>query len=467
VREREILSRLAPHMIWNLPFVIPLYSDEWFRNLKISVGLWIYDLMAGLWNPHAHKRISVSEVLKSCPGVRRDRLVGGLVYGDCRTDDTRHTLEVLKEACALGGVALNYTMVTGYQKEKGKISGVDVVDSRSVSASPVRIRAAVVINATGAWSQKTTELSGNQSDTVVVPAKGVHLTVSKERLPIDCAMILPSPSDKRFCFAVPWYGSVIVGTTDTAYNGSLENVRPEQSELQYCLDAVNAMFPGAKLTLADVTGAYAGLRPLVRPRSASGMTADLARSHHLEQTADGLIVIAGGKLTTARVMAKDTVDLVAKILSRFSSAHKVPGCRTDSIRLGGWKISDDVPHRIKAFGHAAWMVGLRDKTGGYLPTVYGARTGRVLKLCIDDRALCRLLVPGHPYIDAQVVYAVREEAARTIEDVLSRRIRLTIVDRQAALEAAHPVSHLMASELGWTEDERQAELSNFKESLSE
>lgn len=465
VREREVLSRLAPHMIWNLPFVIPLYADEWFRNLKISVGLWIYDLMAGLWNPHAHRGISAAEVRKTCPGVRSDRLIGGLVYGDCRTDDTRHTLEVLKEACALGGVALNYTKVMGFRKEDGKVCGVDVIDSRSHSFAVVRISADVVINATGVWSQQTTELSGNQSETVVVPAKGVHLTISKERLPIESAMILPSPSDKRFCFAVPWYDSIIVGTTDTAYNGSFDDVRAEESELQYCLDAVNAMFPNAKVTLADVTGSFAGLRPLVRPRSASGLTADLARSHHLEQTADGLIVIAGGKLTTARVMAKDTVDLVAEILGRLRSSQTIPASRTDAIILGGWKRSDKVADDMDGFVNAAFMVGLTKRTGDYLPTVYGARTGEVLKLSFADESLCRLVAPGHPYIHAQVVYAVREEAALTIDDVLSRRIRLTIVDKQAALNAAFIVSSLMAAELGWTDEERRAELSKFTSSL--
>lgn len=462
VRERDLLSRLAPHMVWNLPFVIPLYADQPFRNLRIKIGLWIYDLMAGLGNPHAHKRMSVAEVLKTCPGVRQERLIGGLVYGDCRTDDSRHTLEVLKAACAAGGIALNYARVTGYHYENGRVCGVDVVDSLGGSnADVVRLNARTVINATGVWSQQTTELSGGQSSTVVVPAKGVHLTVSRERLPLDCAMILPSPHDKRFCFAVPWYHSVIIGTTDTKYDGDLENLRAEPSEQQYCLDAANAMFPELKLTLADVTGAFAGLRPLVRPRDAPELTAELARSHHLEEAADGLIVIAGGKLTTARVMARDTVDLVCKIMRRFSPEREFAQCQTDRIMLGGWNLTDDVTSKVKKFRQAAFWINLKDRTGAYLPTVYGAATAHVLRLVIDDQSLGQLISSEHPYILAQVVYAVRAEAARTIEDVLSRRIRLTITDRQAALESAEPVSHVMAAELGWTEAERLAELEKF------
>ncbi|MBI2810430.1 MAG: FAD-dependent oxidoreductase [Candidatus Melainabacteria bacterium] len=447
--------------------VIPLYADQPFRNLKITVGLWIYDLMAGLGNPHAHKRISAEEVRSACPGVQTDRLIGGLVYGDCRTDDSRHTLEVLKAACGLGSIALNYARVTGYHYENGRVYGVDVVDScGGPDADVVRLKARTVINATGVWSQQMTELTGSQSSTVVVPAKGVHLTVSRKRLQLDCAMILPSPHDKRFCFAIPWYHSVIIGTTDTEYDGDIENLRAETSEQQYCLDAANAMFPDLNLTLADVTGAFAGLRPLVRPRNAPKLTAELARSHHLEETADGLIVIAGGKLTTARVMARDTVDLVCKIMRRLSPGREFVRCRTDRIMLGGWNLNDDVTDRFKKFRESAWLNGLNDKTGAYLPTIYGAATAHILKLAIDDQSLCQLVVPEHPYILAQVVYAVRAEAARTIEDVLSRRIRLTITDRNAALQAGGPVSHVMAAELSWSETERLAELEKFTASLT-
>lgn len=467
VRERQLLSRLAPHMVWNLPFVIPLYADQPFRNFKIRLGLMIYDCMAGFGNPHSHKRIGFREVLKACPGVRTEGLIGGLVYGDCRTDDSRHTLEVLKEACALGGMAHSYVRVTGYLFDGDRICGVNVVDARAgVNAPVVRLKARTVINATGIWSQKTTELTGSESSTVVVPAKGVHLTLSKSRLPISSAMILPSPHDKRFCFAVPWYDSVIIGTTDTPYNGDVENVRPDVSELQYCLDAVNAMFPAARVTIADVTGSFAGLRPLVRPRSAGKLTADLARSHHLEETENGLIVIAGGKLTTARVMARDTGNLVVKTLKRLDPALRIQASRTDRIMLGGWKLSDDVPGRMKLYEEGAWFLGLSRQTGAYLPTVYGARAVDVLQLANDEISLRELVSPGHPYILAEIVYAVRQEAARTIEDFLSRRIRLTIVDRQAALAAAESVSYVMAAELRWSESDRVAELARFSESCA-
>lgn len=467
VRERQILSRLAPHMVWSLPFVIPMYANERWKNLKITAGLWIYDLMAGLPNPEFHKRISAAEVMQMCPGVRSDLLVGGLVYSDCRTDDARHTLEVIKAACAYGATALNYTRAKKFHKIDGRVREVDVVDALAGPDAPtVRLRGRVVINATGVWSERITELSGSTSKMGVVAAKGVHLMLSQKRLPISCAMILPSPhGDGRFCFAVPWYNVIIVGTTDTAYDGDIEHVRGKTEEFQYCLDAVNAMFPDANVTLADIQGKIAGLRPLVRAKNASGSTAALARSHHLEETAEGLIIIDGGKLTTARIMAEDTGDLVVKALLRQDPMRDIPRSRTDRIMLGGWNLSDNVPQRMLESEKVALWIGLTAETAKYLPTVYGAATSQVLMLAQAQKELRQLIAADHPYILAQVIYAVREEAARTIDDVLSRRIRLSITDKRAARAAADNVSRVMAEELRWSESKRLLELMAFAMSI--
>lgn len=459
VRERQLLLRLAPHMVWTLPFVVPLYRGERLKNIKLNVGLWVYDLMAGRRGTGFHKRISRSEVLARCPGIRSQGLIGGLLYADCRTDDARHTLEVLKTACAHGAVAMNYTRVTGVLKVDGRIRGVQVVDADGVAAS---IHGRVVINATGVWTQQTSELTGVASSTEVVPAKGVHVTLSKERLPIDCAMILPSPSDKRFCFAVPWYDSVIVGTTDTAYDGDLENLRVEADELQYCLDSVNAMFPALKITAADVTGSYAGLRPLVQQKGASGSTADLSRGHHLERSSDGMISIAGGKLTTYRPMSEETVDLAVRALLEDDPSRRIPRSRTHEIMLGGWQSVADARGQTGNFAVRSAMLGLSEETGDYLPTAYGAGTAGILALVENDATLSEPVSDRHSYIMAQVIYAIRCEAARTLDDVLSRRIRLTITDLAGALVCADRVSRLMASELGWTESERLKDLESFR-----
>jgi len=290
----------------------------------------------------------------------------------------------------------------------------------------------------------------------------VHITLSKKRLPIDCAMILPSPSDKRFCFAVPWYDSIIVGTTDTAYDGDLENLRVEADELQYCLDSVNAMFPELKITASDVTGSYAGLRPLVQQKGASGSTADLSRGHHLEQSSDGMISIAGGKLTTYRPMSEETVDLAVRALLEDNPSRRIPASKTHEIMLGGWQHPADARAQTGNFVVRAAMLGLSEETGDYLPTAYGARTADIIALVESDPALAEPVSASHAYIMAQVIYAIRSEAARTLDDVLSRRIRLTITDLAGALACADSVSRLMAPELGWTESDRVKELDSFR-----
>lgn len=463
VRERELLSKLAPHMVWSLPFVIPMYENERFKNLKLNVGLWVYDLMAGKRGKGFHKKVSRNEVRSLCPGVRQEGLIGGLVYYDCRTDDARHTLEVIKTACSHGAIALNYTRVAGIFKEDGRVRGVDVVDALAgVDAEVVRLSGHVVINATGVWSQKTTELTGRKSSTEVVPAKGIHLTFNKDRLPIQCAMLLPSPQgDKRFCFAVPWYDSIVVGTTDTAYDGDLDDVRVEDDEIDYCLEALNCAFPDAHFKRADITGTYAGLRPLVRSSGAKGSTADLSRGHHLEESLDGLITIAGGKLTTYRPMASETVDVAVRALRIQNPWRSIPKSCTDKLMLGGWHNADAVDRRTSMFVDMATVLGLSDNTANYLPTAYGAATSAVLELAIDDPSLREPISAAHPYILAQVVYAVRHESAQTLDDVLARRVRLSITDKQAALAAAETVSRLMAAELGWSENERASQLFEF------
>ncbi len=464
VRERQRQQKLAPHLVHAVPFVIPLYRGQNLKNLKVSIGLWIYDLMAGFAGNRFHKRIATAEVLRRCPGIRREGLVGGLLYYDCRTDDARHTLEVVKSAREHGAEALNYARVVALVKQGGRVVGVDYVDEMSdpQGQSPVRARARVVVNATGVWTQKTEELSGGGSGTEVVPAKGIHVTVSRARLPIDCAMIVPSVHDKRFCFAVPWYDAVVIGTTDTEYHGDLEEIKVEDGEVAYVLDAVNAMFPEAGLTEADLTGRFAGLRPLIRQAGARS-TADLSRQHVLHETADGLISIAGGKLTTYRPMAAETVDLVARRLSQAGSGFSA--CRTDRIMLGGWQSGDDIDHLIERFQEEARELGLPRETALYLPAVYGKRTQAILELVRGDRALAATVAPGHPYIFAQVVYAVEYEAARTISDVIARRIRLSITDAQAADAAADAVSKVMAARLAWTADERAAQLRRFRQEL--
>lgn len=454
VRERQLQQKLAPHMVWSLPFVIPKYRSRRLKTIKMGLGLWLYDLMAaGCGNLKWHRSISRDEVLAACPGIKSEGLTGGYVYYDCRTDDARHTLAVIQSAIEHGALAFNYTRVVGFSKEAGRIAGVEVVDTLAGDSAPrIPIRGRVVVNATGVWTQSTTELGGIESDVEVVPAKGIHITLDRNRLPIKSAMIVPSVRDRRFCFAIPWYDCVVVGTTDTAYSGSLSHVAVEPDEVSYLIEALNAQFPASRISAADVTGSYAGLRPLVKAKGARS-TADISREHRLEESAGGLVSISGGKLTTYRRMAIEVVDLASERIGGRAGA-----CQTGKLMLGGWEQGDDVDGIMLVYARMAEDLGLPAETAAYLPSVYGKRTTAVLDLVRADGKLAEPLAPGHPQIAAQVVYAVQAEGARTVDDVLARRMRLAITNRQAALSAAEKVAALMAPALGWGDARLKQEL---------
>lgn len=468
LKERQLQMQLAPHMVWSVPFVVPTYRGRFFKNLTLGIGLWVYDLLAGLRNRRFHKRINAREVLASCPGIRAEGLTGGFLYEDCRTDDARHTLDVLKSASENGATLVNYASVVGvvrgpvYNNIRGLM--ISMRDVHGNWSKPFAVKAQSVVNATGVWTAAVGTTCGIASKTVVVPAKGIHITVAKATLPIKSAMIVPSVHDSRFCFAVPWYDSVVIGTTDTEYNGSLDEVRAEADEIQYVLDAVNALFPEAKLTVDKITGSFAGLRPLIKDPTKDS-TADLSRGHSLEVSPDGLISIAGGKLTTYRPMAESVVDVVCARLTAAGFNGTIGPKVTHQIRLGGWKLQDNVPVAILALREQALRLGLDRDTAEYLPTAYGNRTREIVDLVAGQGRLAEKVSPTHPYIMAQVVYAVKNEGALTVDDVLSRRIRLSITDAKAARAAAGKVAQVMGDIFGWDATVQAAQVQQFSERL--
>ncbi|MCC7531863.1 MAG: glycerol-3-phosphate dehydrogenase/oxidase [Candidatus Melainabacteria bacterium] len=479
VTERIVQERIAPHMVHWLPFVIPAYRQNFLSNLKWEAGLWVYDSMAGLLGKRFHKRIKLDEIAKLCPGIRAEGLRGGLLYYDCRTDDARHTLDVIRSAAQFGCITRNYTKVVSFVRDRGDVRGVEVVDALTGEGS-VKIHGKVVVNCTGVWSQKTQELSGKANVAVapakgalfvspakgalfVSPAKGVHFTIKRERLPLECALLVPT-GDGRFCFAFPWYDTILIGTTDTPYKGDFDNVTVEDEEEQYILAAVNRQFPNLKLTSADVTGKFAGLRPLISDAKAQGGTTKVSRKHSLKLSEDGLITIAGGKLTTYRPMAAETVDLVAFKL-RLDGIEAGP-CVTENLMLGGWDGEvRNMEHIKDVFRQMAGRVRISAATADVLLQMYGRRAMEVAEFVSEYPELAEPISAAHPYILAQVVYAVGCESAVTLEDVLARRIRLTITDAEQAKASAEKVSQLMAKLLGWDDSTRQRMVTEFVASV--
>jgi glycerol-3-phosphate dehydrogenase len=469
--EREILTRTAPHLVEAFPFVIPIYENSkrnYDHPLKMRVGLAFYDLLAGRSEFKRHRRLSREQALELAPGLDPKGLKGAFVYYDARTDDARLVIDIIKTAHERGVVVANHVLVTGFRKSNqgqghGLIDGVRCRDGLSGREFDARARS--VVNATGVWTEDTFDLSqnGGRLPKSIRPAKGVHLTIPAERLPVQSAWLIPALTGHRFYFVVPWRGRVNIGTTDTDYEGDKESPSVTPAEVDEILTAVNVYFPEAKLEVSDVISAWAGLRPLISDRSAK-KTNQISRKEELIETDDGLLSISGGKLTTYRHMAETTVDLAVR---RLRERHGVnPGrSTTKQIQLSGGNIRRDELGTIAA--RIAGTEKLPLAAALHLVDCYGSEYSRLIELMRGDERLRRSLVEGLPHLAVEIVYAARFEMAATLADVLTRRVRLAMLAGKKSLECAPLVAELMAEELGWSETEIEQQIQMFFAEFSE
>lgn len=446
--ERQILLRNAPHRVHQQVFVIPLFGTggvvDRTRARTYALGLWLYDLMGGFRIGRLHRKVSAEEVRRHLPTLRLDRLVAGFLYFDAAADDARLTLDIVRTAAVdHGAVAVNHAPVVALSKDaSGRVTGARVAPE-DAGGAPVEVRARVVVNATGVWADDVDHLDAARRRRLR-PAKGVHVAVPTAVLPCDAAVVLPSPRDGRNVFVIPWDGSTYVGTTDTDYQGSLEDPGVTAGEVDYLLEAVNAAVD-APVTRADVTGTWSGLRPLLSTgsrwrRRPSERTADLSRRHQVTVWPSGLITVTGGKLTTYRKMAQDTVDAVARSLGRRDLR-----CPTKHLALRG---APDADRWALAEGAAG--AGLAADVVGHLRRRYGAEAPDVMAVLAERPEWRRRLVPELPFLAGEVVYAARAEMARSVEDVLARRMRVAPFDARRAEAMAPAVAALLAAELGWS-----------------
>ncbi len=407
--ERQRLLRNAPHLVRPLPFVLPM-SGGAAAARSVGTALWLYDLAGGARIGHVHRRLSAAEALRRVPALRPDAVRRAYLYLDAHADDARLTLDVVRTAVLdHGAVAANHAAAVGLLRgHSGRVVGARVVaDGREIE-----VRASVVVNAAGVWSDDVAALEDGPAAPTIRPAKGVHLTVSARRLPTTAAAVLPVPADGRSIFVIPWPGTdrVYLGTTDT--DAEPGPPRCTAADVAYLLGAVNASLADP-LTPADVVGCWAGLRPLVA--AAAGRTADLSRRHRLSQSAGGVVTITGGKLTTYRRMAADTVDRVAAILGAGARSRTAP------LRLRPSDAARSTPDSP--------------------------------------------LIPGLPYRRSDVVHSVGHEMARTLGDVLDRRLRARILDRDGAFRVAPEVAALIRPELGWSAAEADAQVAAYRAEL--
>ncbi len=453
LRERQRLLKNAPHLVKVLPFLIPMFTGKGgVLNPKLSRALgsamWMYDLTGGWRVGKIHERISAEEAVAHMPTLRADRLAASYLYYDAQADDARLTLTLARTAAIDHGAAVaNGTALVGLEKDADGhvVAAVVEADGRQV-----RIACKAVVNAGGVWADDVRALDEGTHPDSIRPAKGVHITVPWDLVRNDIAAVVPVPGDKRSVFVVPWGDLTYIGTTDTDYSGSVDDPQCTAEDIAYLLKAINGA-TGGSITEDDVVGTWAGLRPLVKSAS-SGRTADLSRRHKVAPSPSGVVSITGGKLTTYREMAADTIDVVVEGLGD-AVPHRARRSRTAKLRLRGTS------------GYEGLLVGADDRTD-HLAHRYGGEARTVLALVERDPALGEPLVEGLPYLRAEAVYAARHEMARTVDDILSRRTRARLLARDASDAAAEDVGRLIQPELGLTDDEVAAQVADYRASLA-
>jgi glycerol-3-phosphate dehydrogenase len=457
--ERQTLLRNAPHLVQPIVFVLPVFGDAGIAGQAMawtySAGLWLYDLLGGLHIHHLHRRASAEEVRSHLPTLRTDHLLGGFIYYDARTDDARLTLALVQTAADHGAVVANHAPVVELRKDgENRVCGARIRPEDGPDGG-IEVRARAVVSATGVWADEIRDLDERRRH-VMRPAKGVHIVVPQTELPCDAAVILPSPSDNRNVFVIPWGDKTYVGTTDTDYEGSLRGRTVGRADVAYLLDAVNAVVTHP-VTEDTVTGTWSGLRPLLAPapgrRRPSERTVDLSRRHKVLMAPSGLVTITGGKLTTYRKMAADTVDVLVRQLG--------VGARrgwTEHLPVHGSTGLAD----LRQPG-AAQRFGVAEATFAHLLGRYGDDTPAVLAVVGERPDFAEPVAGGLPFLAGEVIYAVRCEMAATVEDVLSRRMRVLPFDARAASAAAARVAQLMAGELGWDPERTATEVKRFRE----
>jgi glycerol-3-phosphate dehydrogenase len=466
VSERRVVLDLAPHLVNPLAFLFPVYQGSRKSLRMIDAGMWLYDGLALFRSPKRHRTLKPSEVAKEEPMLRQEGLQGAPVYYDCSTDDARLTLETIIDATQNGAVVVNWARVDALTKDdQGRVSGVIVKNARDGGLREVK--AHTVINATGPWTDEVLAMSGPRAGKLLRPTKGIHIVVEREKLPVEHAVVLFHPTDNRVLFALPWGERTYVGTTDTDYEGSPGEEAATLEDVDYLIAASNHYFQANQIAREDVISTWAGLRPLIAPEPEVGEISEsqVSREHQILIGADGLITIAGGKLTTYRKMAKECVDIAVNLL-------KLTGKLPEDIHSGqtfkfplpgavGWPEDDD-HDKVAADLVAACDCGLPAEVSRHLVDTYGMRALELAKLCAADPSLMEPIVPGRVEIMAQVDFGVREELAASVSDIMIRRTQIFFRDFKQGLGSLDKVALRLAHLIGWSDEEKQKSIDAYE-----
>jgi glycerol-3-phosphate dehydrogenase len=469
-QERALLEQLAPHMVRDFSFILPLLKNDSFFAWKANVGLTVYDMLAsGIGSSHRHTQISRKELLEYVPALSAKNVTGGLRFHDCITDDSRLVLEVIKSACNLGGLAINYFEGKGFETEGGKITAINCHDRYSGGDFTIRCRACV--NAAGVWSDEVASMLSPDWKKRITPAKGTHIIVPPSALETNSALFLPT-KDKRYVFVIPWQRALMIGTTDNLHTGSLEHPLPMSDEIDYLLSVINS-YSSKPIGKQDIVAAWAGLRPLVGGEAVEKNgstkavnTSKLSREHEIVVAPDGMIVVVGGKLTNYRLMADEVVDkALAELPPEISGAAKQS--RTHRIMLGGWTDKTDFLTLTASIAAQARKLGIEPATLDHLIASYGTDAQAVIELVENEPGLNSRICPDFPPIMAEVVFCVLNEMAVSLEDLLCRRMRLGVTHQRQCLEAGPKVAMLIQSLLGWDNARTDLELQSLERMLQQ
>jgi glycerol-3-phosphate dehydrogenase len=431
LKERGLLRQNAPHLVHNLPFVVPNY--DWWEGPFYGIGLKLYDMLAGKHGFGQSKMLSKEETITHIPTIETAGLRGGVIYHDGQFDDARLVINMAETAVEQGGTLLNYMKVTSLIKSANMVRGVIAIEVET--GKKFDLKAKVVINATGVFTDTICKMDDPQVAAMISPSQGVHIILNKSFLPGDSAIMVPHTDDGRVLFAIPWHDRVIVGTTDTPVKEIPLEPQPFPDEIKFLLSHT-ARYLTKDPTPGDVLSAFAGLRPLI---AATGQenTAALSRDHTLHISRSGLVTITGGKWTTYRKMAEDTIDQ-AEILAHLDTNP----CVTKTLQIHGYHKNADM------FGDLA---------------VYGSDAPAIQDLFHEKKNYNEQLHPNLTIRAGEVIWAARYEMARTVEDFLSRRTRALLLDARASITMASKVAELMAKELGRNRSWKREQVRNYNE----
>lgn len=467
--ERQRLLNNAPHLVKPLPFILPVLKKGGGavpRGLApaLNLAMWVYDLTGGLRIGRRHHQLDRRTTLEHISSLDANRIRKSFLYWDAQTDDARLTLAVIRTACIhFGAVAANRVSARSITNNRsGRIDGVLVEVSNGLGnpTGSFTIRTQTVVNASGVWADDVERLFDSSNARTLQPAKGVHITVPRERVCNDAAVIFQVRQDSRWIFMIPWGNFCFLGTTDTQYSGPLDDPRCTEADVNYLLDAVNAA-SGTDLTIADVTGSWAGLRPLVAntdtrdPRLPPRSTSDLSRRHRVHADPRGIVTVTGGKLTTYRKMAADTIDLLIKTSPVFNgNCRALRRSHTAKLPIIGSCTRED--HQSAN----------SDPNRAHLLTRFGSEITTIENMISRDPSLGVPFVDGLPYLRAELLFSARYEMAVTLDDLLTRRTRARILNRDATAACADEVARIVAPALGWDRPEQARQVDAFRKLIA-